>query len=948
MLRARGRRTARALALGLIVVAQARPQPAISSVVNAASFAPLTAPGTLATVFGTGLAPAAAAAATVPLPRQLAGTAVLIRDPSRDLSLAAPLLFVSPGQINFQVPFEFGAAPVEITVSNGAGVSPPFPMRLSTVAPGIFSKDGTGQGEVLLFDSAFNPLAAVVPGTPFIFYATGLGGTEPMAVTGEGGLAAPPLETIAVPLRVHVGGATATVDWAGLAPGLPGVFQLKVTAPWLAGPELYLELTDAGRTVLSNVLRLPGSSDGTLQNLQVIGTTATQAAISYTAPSTGAACTLQVSETNEFSSSSYTPVNDVNPQLFPGSALDTRPGSLRSGADRVVVIGKRAAEKSGSLFYSRALQADTPHYFRIGCGAAVATGAFRTSNIPVGNTWEDPLPADPDTPGGYAWPALDTSSRDNFVIDPDTGVKLQVFTRPGDIDGETGNNTLTQVAGAGCANKPVATSDGKVGYHCKIKSSLYWVEQGGASSRLLGPSVYSANPSEGRTTWANCRGFPFSSSDPNVLYCLYAGDEQHVYVVKGVYNGHTLREDTDTYAAPTRLDPPLATWSNITPAARSLRTLVEEFEPAFASFVPAFTYLWLPIGVQDDKLIIDVTLVQQDTIGWQIVFDPLKTGAAPGCVGRDPAYVGRPGCVVATHSTYGGGPNTPNRWCTDHGLGIGQTLGPWISPAANLLMLNRNGGGPYTLDVIAVDGAPGAAMSATGGACPQRPADSPIPPSEWPSSGCTQLTLIPMAEPVSAYPPASLGPLIAGDLAGYALDWRPGNTSELGRVLLRTGDTIWVQRGYRGSPKFKVNAPFHLYMVCNSYGLDNARGLWWWNFAEDPHGVRTYYNTTGIGGHRDIGFLPFRTLHVGVGPDYQYGVNTKPLPDALSEPAADLYSITFFPQFASTQLYRGGTANLESHLRYVQAPDTELETRWVADARPYFGDTLTVKKTNVT
>src|SRR4051812_20497016 len=93
-------------------------------------------------------------------------------------------------------------------------------------------------------------------------------------------------------------------------------------------------------------------------NLTVVGTTATQAIIKYTAP-TATACTIEASE-----SAGLQPlVHDVDPNLFAQSNLDTRSGDLVNGQVRVVVIGKRSSETaSDQNTYSRALQANTTHY----------------------------------------------------------------------------------------------------------------------------------------------------------------------------------------------------------------------------------------------------------------------------------------------------------------------------------------------------------------------------------------------------------------------------------------------------------------------------------------------------------------------------------------------------------------------------------------------------------
>src|SRR5690349_6353528 len=112
-----------------------------------------------------------------------------------------------------------------------------------------------------------------------------------------------------------------------------------------------------------------------ITNVAVTGVTNTQASISYTAPDANA-CGVEVSE-----SATYSPlVYDVDPTLFPGANLDSRPGSIAVGRSRTFVVGARLAATAadGSGPYSRALQTATVHYFRITCGTDQTTKTFRT------------------------------------------------------------------------------------------------------------------------------------------------------------------------------------------------------------------------------------------------------------------------------------------------------------------------------------------------------------------------------------------------------------------------------------------------------------------------------------------------------------------------------------------------------------------------------------------
>jgi len=88
------------IALGIPLTGASQSVIFSGGVVNAASFTPgaAVAPGGIAAAFGAGLAASAASANAVPLPTTLGGVSVTIG------GVPAPLFFVAPGQINFQVP----------------------------------------------------------------------------------------------------------------------------------------------------------------------------------------------------------------------------------------------------------------------------------------------------------------------------------------------------------------------------------------------------------------------------------------------------------------------------------------------------------------------------------------------------------------------------------------------------------------------------------------------------------------------------------------------------------------------------------------------------------------------------------------------------------------------------------------------------------------------------
>lgn len=243
------------------------PAPAISSVVNGASFAagaPL-APGTFASVFGTNFGAV----------NQLSGF------PARDFNgvsvafngIKAPLvhLLASAGQINLVVPSELpesGTVPVAVTTSNGSSAD--FTITMASAAPGVFvtpsSVNPQRRTAIVSFANTSwrvmpdalaqelkipgNCLAsgispATLCGEParigdFIqIYVTGLGKAtpngDPAGTPLPTGVAAPAdgqnlYQTVAPP-SVIIGGIPASVSFSGLAPGFAGLYQVNTQVP---------------------------------------------------------------------------------------------------------------------------------------------------------------------------------------------------------------------------------------------------------------------------------------------------------------------------------------------------------------------------------------------------------------------------------------------------------------------------------------------------------------------------------------------------------------------------------------------------------------------------------------------------------------------------------------------------------------------------------------------
>ena len=190
--------------------------PAIAAVVNAASFENGVAAGALQTITGAKLAAGQTASAAYPWPTVLAGVRVLLN------GNALPLLYVSDRQINFYVPPDaaLGAGTIEVVAN---GVKTATPVAVAGGQPGIFN------GAVLHANTATSAVTTPVAAGDYIeIYCTGLGPTK--LVNG--------LQQTAYLPVVFIGAIPVQPVYSGLAPGLPGVYQVNVQLPKGLAPGL--------------------------------------------------------------------------------------------------------------------------------------------------------------------------------------------------------------------------------------------------------------------------------------------------------------------------------------------------------------------------------------------------------------------------------------------------------------------------------------------------------------------------------------------------------------------------------------------------------------------------------------------------------------------------------------------------------------------------------------
>jgi len=229
-----------------------------AGVVNAASSAPFTAGivrGEFITLYGVNLAPSILTATTAPFPPALNGVQVLIN------SKPAPLYFVSPNQISAIVPFGTTTATAQIQVINNGVSSNVVTTFVNQTSPGVFTVPPGGIGQAAALHPDFSLITTARPaqiGETIAVYLTGLGDVTPAVTDGALGPSNPPSLTTNN-ITAFVGGISATVTYAGLAPQLAGLYQVNLQIP-------------SGVKAGDNALDISGPDSYTTESVIPVGT----------------------------------------------------------------------------------------------------------------------------------------------------------------------------------------------------------------------------------------------------------------------------------------------------------------------------------------------------------------------------------------------------------------------------------------------------------------------------------------------------------------------------------------------------------------------------------------------------------------------------------------------------------------------------------------------------
>jgi uncharacterized protein (TIGR03437 family) len=202
------------------------------------------APGSLVSIYGLDLAANTQSAGAPPLPLTLSGASVLIG------GQAAPLLYVSPEQINAQVPFGL-AGPVTMEVRKYDGSVDRQTVTISCRATFVLRENASRQSAPLLFHgSDLRPVTTDDPlhaGETLTVFATGLGELNPSIVAGS--LPPTPLPQLESPIYFGIQRYSPywlLPVWAGADSGQIGLYRIDMGIPNAVPAGVYtVGLTDA-------------------------------------------------------------------------------------------------------------------------------------------------------------------------------------------------------------------------------------------------------------------------------------------------------------------------------------------------------------------------------------------------------------------------------------------------------------------------------------------------------------------------------------------------------------------------------------------------------------------------------------------------------------------------------------------------------------------------------
>ncbi len=217
--------------------------------VNAATqVASALSPNTIATLYGANLAFSTHSVSASDLrggvlPTSLDGVTVYVGGRS------ASLLYISPTQINFLIPYELIAGTTTVVVARQGLAGPTLKIPLNSTSPGLFPWNGNYAIASHLSGAIIGPQAPAKPGEIVILYAVGLGRTVPESSSGRVATGAATILDLAQ-LQVTIAGVAIQpkdILYAGLAPGFAGLYQVNLRMPDTLPPDPEIRLSVASQ-----------------------------------------------------------------------------------------------------------------------------------------------------------------------------------------------------------------------------------------------------------------------------------------------------------------------------------------------------------------------------------------------------------------------------------------------------------------------------------------------------------------------------------------------------------------------------------------------------------------------------------------------------------------------------------------------------------------------------
>lgn len=641
------------------------------------------------------------------------------------------------------------------------------------------------------------------------------------------------------------------------------------------------------------------------------GATSTQYVLSYQVAD-ARPCRIEVSADPRFVPLIYA----VDPELFPGADRDAGSAPGR----RWFVIGKRdVARAADQRYYSRAMQASTTHYYRIGgcsvsaasgdgvsCSTRGCTGSFTTMNVPWGNTFPEVLPSD----GSSHWqfPTGFPTDRSRAYIDPLTGVKVSLITRfsgeggaEADWLGASSSHPAMGPNGTGrlCSYVQVDNGAGP-GYHCMFYTAggdapLYWIAKDGS-----GRANFIGFGHVGDGTDAN--GIPYSGFVISLATNIWSATDGNTFyysdtknrIIRVTYTGN------DSFAGQNASISKNARMVVLNPAAqgKDLTSLLHNFD---ASFDPV---AFPKCGVSDveSHYLLGVCSAGQNAASWLWVVD-LNSNS-----------------IVAAFASF---TNLQSRWCGVHGLAA---LGNY--PVLEYSSSPLRG---YSVRLKKSVGATETSFAISG-----QPVGTPF---------------LKKVEPGDYFQFASgeIVKVVGSNAESSAWTVARAQDRDCHQQTHAAGETLSAICSYmQGANQWNAMTPE--FKVCS--------GVWtgatdrWWDFVHDPHGrdaSNTYLKYDIYSGGHEVSRAPdlpaLKTGYLNVAPD---------LPGSgVTEiwKTGDLWArLNTDPDFAIIDRPRFGKwwnysiPWHQSHANYDQPQAPPNEHNWAFDIRPFLGGHATVTK----